>query len=160
MVESGLSTRDIAKKENVSQSSIMYWLRKFSIKRKPRPISTHCSICDSEIKSNKRNRATCASCRTRIRRLKNKIKAVNLLGGKCVRCGFDEHLACMEFHHKNQSEKLFEVGRFINKSWDSIREEIKKCELLCSNCHRIEHSSRYDDERLINYVAVAQEVEQ
>jgi predicted HNH restriction endonuclease len=32
-----------------------------------------------------------------------------------------------------------------NKKWEVIRKEAMKCELLCSNCHRIEHSSRYNE---------------
>ena len=29
-----------------------------------------------------------------------------------------------------------------NKSWDSIKKEMKKCILLCANCHAIEHSTK------------------
>jgi len=29
-----------------------------------------------------------------------------------------------------------------NKSWDSIKKEMKKCILLCANCYAIEHSTK------------------
>jgi hypothetical protein len=65
-----------------------------------------------------------------------------MLGGKCQRCGFDGHPSALEFHHVG--EKDFNISLVANKSWASIVEEVKKCELICSNCHRIEHSERYN----------------
>ena len=48
----------------------------------------------------------------------------------------------MEFHHTNSNEKEFGLGDGI-KSWESMKKEVDKCELLCSNCHRIKHSEKY-----------------
>ena len=109
-----------------------------------------CKICSKEFNQlQDRTRTRCNACNTKLRRYKNKIRAIDLLGGKCVRCGFDKHPAALEFHHKDSSTKRFEIGGVWNKAWKSIEEEIMKCEILCSNCHRIEHSSRYDDILLI-----------
>ena len=47
----------------------------------------------------------------------------------------------LDFHHKNQHNKLFGISgirRIIG--FERLREEIKKCEVLCANCHRILHS--------------------
>lgn len=108
-----------------------------------------CKICDKEFKQlQKRNRSRCNACNTKLRRLKNKLRAINLLGGRCIRCGYNKHPAALEFHHKDSSKKDFSIGTVANKRWESIVNEIKKCELLCSNCHRIEHSDRFDNERL------------
>ena len=41
-------------------------------------------------------------------------------------------------------------------SWEKISLEIKKCILLCANCHAIEHSTRYE-QNVLNEVAKYQE---
>lgn len=106
-----------------------------------------CKICNKEFKQLQlRNRTRCNACNTKIRRYKNKLRAIELLGGKCNRCGYDKHPAAMEFHHLDPSKKEFTLGHVANKSWKSIVEEVKKCELVCSNCHRIEHSNRFSEE--------------
>lgn len=103
-----------------------------------------CNICQKSFTQLQgRNRKRCNACNTKIRRYRNKLKAIELLGGKCNRCGFDNP-AALEFHHKDPRLKEFTIGSVANKSWNSIVLEIEKCELICSNCHMIEHTSRYD----------------
>jgi len=51
----------------------------------------------------------------------------------------------MQFHHKDADKKDFIIGNVGNKSWDSIKNEMKKCILLCANCHMIEHSTKKDE---------------
>jgi DNA-directed RNA polymerase subunit RPC12/RpoP len=102
-----------------------------------------CKICNKKFNQlQNRNRNRCNACNTKIRRFRNKQRAIELLGGKCQRCGYNKHQSALEFHHKDPKEKDFAIGMVGNKSWESIVNEIKKCELLCSNCHRIEHSNR------------------
>ena len=107
-----------------------------------------CNLCNKEIKNNKHNRSRCPYCSTRIRRYRNKIAAINFLGGKCNRCGWQGNPVGFDFHHKDGEEKDGNLGRMINKSWKTIINEIKKCELLCATCHRIEHCNH--DDKLIN----------
>jgi predicted HNH restriction endonuclease len=57
-------------------------------------------------------------------------------------------MAVFEFHHVT-GRKDFNIGSVANKSWSVIRKELKKCKLVCSNCHRIAHCTR-DDARLID----------
>jgi hypothetical protein len=42
----------------------------------------------------------------------------------------------MEFDHREGEEKNAEISRLVNFSIKRIEEEISKCDLVCSNCHR------------------------
>ena len=70
-----------------------------------------------------------------------KEKLVSLLGGECSRCGYNKCLGALEFHHINPSEKSFAIssGVGLNRPYNLLVEEIKKCELICSNCHKEQH---------------------
>ena len=102
-----------------------------------------CRLCHVAFKDyQKRGRSRCGSCNTKIRRFRAKAAAIKYLGGKCATCGWHGNQAALQFHHKNPKEKDFIIGNVANKSWDSIKAEIKKCILLCANCHIIEHSTK------------------
>jgi len=62
------------------------------------------------------------------------IKGINLLGGKCIRCGFDNVFALV-FHHKEGNTKDFEMADKRGIRWSVMKAEILKCDLLCRNCH-------------------------
>lgn len=75
------------------------------------------------------------------RRRRVRQKAIEYLGGRCVRCGYDRCPDALEFHHRDSSKKDFGISsRGYTRSWTKIREEIEKCELLCANCHREVHA--------------------
>jgi hypothetical protein len=60
----------------------------------------------------------------------------HLHGDRCERCGVTEPL---EFHHINPSNKLFNLGISNGtRSLESLIAESNKCQLLCSNCHRLQ----------------------
>lgn len=64
-------------------------------------------------------------------------------GGKCQRCGYNAYLGALDFHHINSDEKDFTVGNRDFKLKECI-EEIKKCVMICSNCHRELHANLWD----------------
>jgi len=68
-----------------------------------------------------------------------KIRMVNELGGKCKICGFDKYPCSLQFHHINQSDKSFNISDSIRAYRKNI-EELKKCILLCNNCHTALHN--------------------
>jgi len=74
--------------------------------------------------------------------------AIKYLGGKCIRCGWKGNQAALQFHHTNSKGKDFTIGNAANKSWDKIKVEMKKCILLCANCHMIEHSTKVEEKFL------------
>ncbi len=74
--------------------------------------------------------------------LRNKkfIKRVKSIFG-CSRCGYKEHPDALDFHHPNKDkEKSLASYAKDGVSLEFIKNEIRKCVLLCANCHRVEHS--------------------
>jgi len=73
-------------------------------------------------------------------RRERKEKLLTERGGKCERCGYSKCLAALEFHHKDPKKKKFGLGSHgWTRSWKSLVEEAKKCDVLCSNCHKELH---------------------
>lgn len=55
----------------------------------------------------------------------------------CRDCGRRFPTVCMDFDHKDQSDKKGIVSRMMTASLDRLLAEIAKCDVVCSNCHRI-----------------------
>ena len=68
-----------------------------------------------------------------------KLKLIQMFGGKCQKCGYDKNYAALEFHHLDPNEKEFQWPKLRLRKWETIIKELKKCVLLCANCHREEH---------------------
>lgn len=119
--------------------------RRRIIKRKEK---VYCKYCKKLLHINRKGNI-CNTCVSRIKRIQTKEKTVKYLGGKCKKCGYNKHLAALEFHHTSDN-KDFNIGKSLNRSWSYIKKELDKCELLCSNCHRIEHSKHNSIEKLTN----------
>jgi hypothetical protein len=61
----------------------------------------------------------------------------------CADCGGRFPPVCMDFDHLPEYEKSFGImQRYIHRSWATIMAEIAKCEIVCSNCHRIRTAAR------------------
>jgi predicted HNH restriction endonuclease len=76
---------------------------------------------------------------TRRRRDKRKDKLIEMFGDKCNDCGGTFHKCAYDFHHVNPLEKKFEIAPSLDRNWETILEEVGKCVMLCSNCHRVRH---------------------
>ena len=87
----------------------------------------------------------CKSCFNKYQMAKavsKKKTFVRFLGNKCKRCGITHtgrNTPIFDFHHTDASTKDGDWSRFRHMSLDNIRAEMKKCILLCSNCHRMHH---------------------
>jgi hypothetical protein len=67
-------------------------------------------------------------------------RAIEYLGGKCQMCGYDKEIRILEFHHKtNSKEDAISNLCDGSHSWEEIKKELDKCELLCPNCHALKH---------------------
>ena len=74
------------------------------------------------------------------RRKKVRNKAIEYLGGKCIRCVYNKYSEVLEFHHINPKEKDFSISeKGYSRSWEKVKAEIEKCNLVCANCHRETH---------------------
>lgn len=125
-----------------------------------------CKICNSEfpkeefpkagtVKGKVYFRRVCTRCYT-----KQKSKRKSRLGKDfqefkktlhCEKCGNSDYRV-LEFHHLNPSEKTDTVSNILraSSSWRKLMIEVKKCQCLCANCHRILH---YEDTRNIRSIA-------
>lgn len=68
------------------------------------------------------------------------LDAIKLESG-CVDCGYKEHAVALDFDHI-KGEKKFTISQDTKRSLQSLRDEIAKCEVVCSNCHRVRTKDR------------------
>lgn len=75
-------------------------------------------------------------------RKSTKQRIIDSMGGKCQICEYNKCQEALELHHINPDEKEFGLGKVVAnpKSWEKIVNELRKCILLCSNCHREVHA--------------------
>jgi hypothetical protein len=75
---------------------------------------------------------------------------------KCTNCGFDNP-AALDFHHEDPSNKKDSVWRLVNNGqFAKAYEEMKKCIVLCANCHRIYHHEDRAEKKNSDIIAALQ----
>lgn len=57
----------------------------------------------------------------------------------CKVCGEREPVA-LDLHHTDPSSKEVEVSKTVNYSREILKKEVRKCVVLCANCHRKVHA--------------------
>lgn len=55
----------------------------------------------------------------------------------CFECGYNANSAALEFDHNDPSLKLFNISAGVSHSLKNLFLEIRKCQILCANCHNI-----------------------
>ena len=74
-------------------------------------------------------------------RKRNKERLVEYKGGKCYICNYDKCISALDFHHLDPKEKDFNIGDSGKTlSFEKSKNEVDKCILVCSNCHREIHA--------------------
>lgn len=82
-------------------------------------------------------------------RRRRKENLIKICGGKCNICGYSRSKSALEFHHINPEEKEYGISsKGTCHNFDKDIAEVKKCILLCSNCHREVHDGFYTREYL------------
>jgi len=83
------------------------------------------------------------SLKTKEFRIK-KVKAIAFLGGICYDCKKTFHPSVFDFHHLDPDIKEHTWHSLQKKPERKRNEELNKCVLLCSNCHRLRHYGAHD----------------
>ena len=154
MAGRGMSIRSMASELGRSYSAVRHWLTRYGIEtnRATRLADTAIAraqnLREAEAVCRRHGRTRfvqmtgafrCAKCRQEAviehrRGLKKKLVAE--AGGACVICGYERCIAALQFHHVDPAKKEFGIGRGGSIiSLDVLREEARKCVLLCANCH-------------------------
>ena len=68
-----------------------------------------------------------------------------LLKNPCVDCGESDPIV-LEFDHKDDVEKVLSISRATQYGWslEKLQEEIDKCDVRCSNCHKRRTAIQFD----------------
>jgi hypothetical protein len=102
-----------------------------------------CNVCKRPYIYSKRAGHTltqCSTCQTGDRRRNRRERAVRLLGGACQLCGYDRCLWALDLHHLDPASKDFDISSASTRRWAVTVQELRKCVLLCRNCHQEVHS--------------------
>ena len=158
LINENLSSHQIAQRLGMSQTNVSYWLRKFGLNTFHTPHVANCSICNTPLKG-KQMMFCSKKCKgedysnaannylnQKERASNRKIELINLKGGKCQRCGYAKNYSALCFHHRDPSNKAFSLDsrNLSNTNMNSLLEESRKCDLLCSNCHMEIHYPHLD----------------
>jgi len=152
LVARDLTVRAIAAEVGRSPATVRHWLQRHGLqttataRRRPTRGQTQDrfeAICVRHgptvfVRRNDGGTA-CLRCRAeRVKARRRTLKAILIAeaGGACLLCGYDRCTAALEFHHRRRDDKRFGLGeRGLTRSLEALREEARKCVLLCSNCH-------------------------
>lgn len=155
LVEEGASIRRIAEVTGASYATVRGWLRVHELQtvrtrrleatRSARQtglttVEAECPV-HGTVTMVPRAGGTfrCLRCRSDavvLRRRRVKEILVAEAGGSCRLCGFDRHLAALQFHHLDPGLKAFSLSaQGMSRSLERARAEAAKCMLLCANCH-------------------------
>jgi transposase-like protein len=152
MVEEDLTLEEMAEELDRSIPTVRYWLKQYGLqatggrRRRRRALEgpKHANFeCrrhgPTEFVLEGRGYYRCKRCRAAAvtkRRRAVKQKLVEEAGGACALCGYDRSSGALQFHHLDPTCKEFHIAhRGHSRSLARCRQEIRKCVLLCANCH-------------------------
>jgi hypothetical protein len=152
LVEAGATLAEIADQLERSVSTVRYWLERHEIERPNRRRSCRgrrdgAKFATFECRRHGltefvlegRGYYRCKACRSEAvarRRRAVKQRLVAEAGGSCQLCGYSRCLGALQFHHVEPHGKEFHLAhRGHSRSIARSRAEMRKCVLLCANCH-------------------------
>jgi transposase-like protein len=155
LAEGGATIREICEELGAGYSTVRYWMTKLGLttertrrirqfqEAKRQGLKHVQAMCkkhgqtdfvmrtDGAFRCRRCNSEAVAARRRRVKQI-----LVREAGGACAICGFDDHPSALEFHHLDPTLKAFSVSRRgITRGIEEVRNEARKCILLCANCH-------------------------
>ncbi|HLV34546.1 MAG TPA: hypothetical protein VKY59_05520 [Spirillospora sp.] len=117
-----------------------------------------CEICGKAL-TGRQTRFCSIECKNQLhqaypnqkkRGLRRKLELAQMLGGKCMQCGYDKNLAALSFHHEEEDEKnhQLDMRSLSNRRIEAVMREFEKCILLCANCHMELHYPYLDMDKI------------
>lgn len=95
----------------------------------------NCPVCNKAFRKRYKKRGGILSKRLREG---YRTKAINRLGGKCKDCGNGDPRV-LEFDHVEKKSYNISSVCYVGERFE---QELKKCELVCANCHKIRTRGR------------------
>jgi transposase len=158
LVLDGASIAQIATHFDRSKASVRHWLGSYGLKtdgprgRRSRDGSRRAreaGLTEVELECTRHGRCKhvresrgyfrCCRCRREaVARRRRRVKEILVAeaGGACRLCGYDRCVAALQFHHVDRATKEFGVAAGgMARSLERMRAEVRKCVLLCANCH-------------------------
>ena len=155
LVGRGMTIRQIATELDRSTATVRHWLRRYGLSTAGTERARDTRVGRARAQSSLvrdcarhgrtafvlegRGYYRCKLCRTeQVIRHRRRLKQLLVAeaGGACALCGYDRHLGALQFHHLDPRSKRLQISQNgVTLSLDTIREEVRKCVLLCSNCH-------------------------
>lgn len=100
----------------------------------------HCLPC-----SRQRDLIRTAERRARVSEIKSWLAEIKTKSG-CVECGYNKAPVALDFDHLPGFKKIRDISNMAQHPTRNAKEEIlselSKCEVVCSNCHRIRTANR------------------
>jgi transposase len=155
LVDAGGTQRSIAEDLGVSVATVRHWLRRRGLEtegtrlRRESSASRQSGRRRLERVCGKHGRTMfvldgsgsyrCLPCRrAAVAKRRRAVRAaiIQEAGGRCASCGYDAYIGALQFHHLDPNGKEFGLSsRGFTRSLERLRQEAKKCVLLCANCH-------------------------
>jgi transposase len=165
LISCGLNQTQIAGIFDVNPSTVSNWCKKYNLFTNGRPNRLYvrqelpdrkiCFTCKKEKNNSEFYKRTanqlqtnCKECKKKLQNEKYRIfkkEMVDYKGGECQCCGYNNCFHALDFHHINPKTKSFAIANTTKrKITQEVAEELDKCILVCSNCHREIHAGYID----------------
>lgn len=100
------------------------------------PRTSWCKICHKK--------GATARGKAKEERRRRHINRYKVLKG-CQHCGYNDNPVALDFHHSG--DKVGGVAGMLTHTRKKLFTEIRKCTVLCANCHRVEHEREKREKR-------------